>query len=92
MKCKTNRCGAACCYNIPFTENELERFSDKIVTPVLYLSPLGSAMVAHTHPEWRKNKCPFLRHDLRCNIYEARPRVCRLMAEVKEMPCKYIRK
>lgn len=39
-----------------------------------------------------KNKCPFLRHDCTCNIYENRPEICRLFGEIDELKCQYRKK
>ena len=91
-KCKTHKCKACCCYNIPFEHNELERFSSAIVNPLLFIAPLHGAMVAFTHPNPKENKCPFLRADYKCNIYENRPQICKLFGEIKQLPCKYLNK
>ena len=87
MRCKTHKCKACCCYNIPFERGELERFADRIVTPVRFTLPLGRAKVAFTHDEPSLNRCPFLRLDFRCNIYDQRPEVCRLFGEIPALPC-----
>lgn len=92
MKCRLSKCNACCCYNIPFDANELIRYADKIVNPVLFTMSLGAAMVAFTNEKPALNKCPFLRKDYKCNIYENRPRVCRLFGEIDEMPCKWLKK
>lgn len=92
MKCRIHKCNACCCYNIPFEKNEIERFADKIVNPVLFVLPLvGSVPVAFTNEKPELNKCPFLRKDLKCNIYENRPEVCRKFGQIAELPCRYIR-
>lgn len=96
MKCRIHQCHAACCYNIPFEHNELERFADKIVNEVLFTLPMGgSAVVAFTVEDFldiQHNKCPFLRHDCKCNIYENRPDVCRKFGQIEELPCKFRKK
>ena len=38
------------------------------------------------------NKCPFLRADYKCNIYENRPEVCRQFGQIEELPCKFRKK
>lgn len=96
-KCKTSKCNACCCYNIPFDQNELERFADKIVNPVQFVAPMGPgrhgfAVVAFTDERVERNKCPFLRHDFKCNIYDNRPEVCRLFGEIDRLPCKHLKK
>lgn len=91
MKCKTWRCKSACCHNIVFTNHELERFSDKIINSVISREPMfGSDVLAITNPDPMKNKCPFLRADYRCNIYENRPDVCRKFGEIPELKCKFV--
>ena len=90
-KCKTNHCHACCCYNIPFENNELERFASMIVTPVQFTLPVGNAVLAFTSPNPQLNKCPFLRHDYKCNIYDNRPDVCRKFGVIKELPCKFMK-
>ena len=91
-KCRTSKCAACCCYNIPFDNNELERFASMIVTPVQFTLPMGSAVVPFTDADPMKNKCPFLRNDFKCNIYDNRPEVCRLFGVIDRLPCKWIRK
>ena len=92
MKCKTYKCKCSCCYNIPFENNELVKYADKIVNPVRFTIPMGFALVAFTDPDPLKNKCPFLRADYKCNIYELRPDVCRKFGEIDKLPCKYLKK
>ena len=96
-KCRTSKCNARCCYNIPFDENELERFADRIVNPVKFVSPVGPGrhgigLVAFTDENPERNKCPFLRRDFKCNIYENRPEVCRLFGVIDRLPCRFIKK
>lgn len=92
MKCQLHKCAASCCYNIPFECNELEVYAGKIVNPVLFTLPLGPAVVPFTAPDPMNNRCPFLRRDCKCNIYENRPEVCRLMGVIDKMPCKFLKK
>ena len=48
--------------------------------------------VKWTTKEFQENKmkCPFLKND-RCEIYQARPIVCRLQGNVPDLPCKCIK-
>lgn len=97
MKCRINVCHAKCCNSVPFANNELTKYADKIVNPVVDMMPLGHAILPFTVPvidhqdlilnSMLNNKCPFLRKDYRCNIYENRPEVCRLFGEIPKMPC-----
>ena len=96
MKCRIYKCKACCCYNVPFDKGELEQFADKIVTPVLSVWPVGPAVVPFTvdfkqPQDIMKNKCPFLRSDFQCNIYNDRPDVCRKFGQIKELPCRFIK-
>ena len=91
-KCRICKCNAQCCYNIPFDNGELDRFKDKIVNKVLYVLPMLGKMVAFTNEKTELNKCPFLRSDYKCNIYENRPDVCRKFGVIPELPCKWIKR
>ena len=91
-KCDILRCRAACCYNVPLEKGYLTAFRKKIVNPVIGIKPYGREkdseaffkryigriqyqIITDENPE--KNKCPFLRPDCRCNIYNSRPAICR---------------
>ncbi len=91
MKCRTYKCKAACCYNVPFENGELEKYADKIVTPVVGTMTVFGAVLALTGNKIKSNKCPFLRADYKCNIYENRPDVCRKMGIVEKMPCPHLK-
>lgn len=91
-RCRTYICKSACCYNIPFESNELVKYAAKIVNKVLFTLPLGSAVVPFTNEDPNANKCPFLKADYKCNIYEDRPPVCRKFGEIEDLPCKYLKK
>ena len=90
-KCLLHKCDARCCYNIAFEHGELERFASMIVNPVIGFTPFGCVRIAMTDMDLDKNKCPFLRSDRRCNIYENRPDVCRKFGEIPELPCKFLK-
>lgn len=90
-KCLLHKCNAHCCYNITFGHDELERFASQIVNPVIGFTPFGGVKIVMTSWDLDKNKCPFLRADCKCNIYENRPDVCRKMGEIPELPCKYFK-
>jgi Fe-S-cluster containining protein len=76
---------------MPFGHNELERFASLIVNPVIGFAPFGTIKITMTDWNLDNNKCPFLRADFKCNIYENRPDVCRKFGEIPELPCKYYR-
>ena len=91
MKCRIYKCKARCCYNVPFANGELEKYADKIVNKVLLTENppmLHGAILPWTDPNWLKNKCPFLRNDHLCNIYEHRPEICRSFGEIVALKCK----
>lgn len=92
MKCRTNKCHAHCCYNMVFENGELEKFKDRIVNPVILTSPFGMGVRAFTAIAIKDNKCPFLRSDKKCNIYECRPEVCRLFGIIERLPCEFLKK
>jgi Fe-S-cluster containining protein len=92
MKCRIHKCKSACCYNLHFENGELERYADKIVNPVIGHTDFFGVDLVLTNEDIEKNKCPFLRADCRCNIYENRPDVCRMMGVTDRLPCKWIKK
>lgn len=92
MKCRLSKCSAQCCYNLAFENGELERFKDKIVNPVIDIVWFGGVRLTITSTNMDSNKCPFLRRDFKCNIYENRPDVCRKFGEIDKLPCKFMRK
>ncbi len=82
------KCKGQCCYNVPFGDNELVRFADKIITPVIETERMtNGAILPLTAPDVMENKCPFLTHNYKCNIYDNRPEVCRLFGEIETLPC-----
>ena len=90
MKCRLKQCKASCCYNVPFENDELERFKDRIVNKVIMQVPIkGKAEMTYTNGNMNENKCPFLRPDFLCNIYNDRPDVCRRMGEINELRCEF---
>ena len=82
-KCRTHKCKAACCYNIALPIGVLTQFTDKIITPAISteLMPFNPEFppseYVFTSRNIGRNKCPFLRADYKCNIYEHRPSLCR---------------
>lgn len=83
-KCKIEICHAFCCYNVPLDRRLIGAYRKKIVNPIIrYADEFGDANVALpiTDENLSKNKCPFLRNDCRCNIYQQRPQLCRMYGD-----------
>lgn len=106
-KCDITKCHAACCYNVPLEKGYLTAFKKKIVNPVIAKKPFGNEKnydrektalgrgnyLVYTDKDPRKNKCPFLRADCRCNIYADRPKICRDYGTKKNvmfLHCKFL--
>lgn len=98
-KCRTHKCKAECCYNIALPMGMLTQFADKVVTPVISTEPMSfnpefppSEYVFTSH-DIERNKCPFLRTDYKCNIYEHRPAICRKFGDGSHplLTCQYIK-
>lgn len=97
MKCRIYKCKASCCHNLPLPVGILQHFADKIVTPVIATErlpfnpkfPLSDFVYTSFDPA--DNKCPFLRADYKCNIYEDRPLICRKFGDGSEpmLTCKF---
>lgn len=98
-KCRTHKCHAACCYNIALPIGMLSQFADKIVnevidtTPVPYNPEFPPSEYVSTSLNPQTNKCPFLRADYKCNIYEHRPLLCRRFGDGSHplLTCRYIK-
>lgn len=89
--CDVKRCKACCCYTVPLPQKTIEEHKSKIVNPIISIEPIGESeeydgfnVLAMTDKSPAKSKCPFLRKDYLCNIYENRPNLCRLFGTVKE--------
>lgn len=98
-KCRTYKCKAACCYNIALPVGLLEQFADKVVNKVIATSPMPvnpefpPPVAVETSEKIAKNKCPFLRADYKCNIYEYRPLICRKFGDCSHpmLICSYMK-
>jgi len=55
-----------------------------------YLIKNNMGYLTYSTEEFQKNnmQCPYLKNN-RCSIYPVRPIVCRLQANIIELPCKY---
>lgn len=94
-KCNVKECHAACCYNVPMSRGYLSAYRKKIVNPILRVESEGfdDVVIPWTNNDSEKNKCPFLRSDCRCNIYQSRPNICRIFGDGKLsrfLNCEYI--
>lgn len=83
-KCNIKVCKSACCYNVPHTKQYFTSLKNRIVNPIIRLEAIDKThAMAITDEEPDKNKCPFLRKDYKCNIYDRRPSICRMFGEGK---------
>lgn len=84
-----SKCQAMCCNIVPFSQERWDRNQNKIVTqPKRIMPAMGPTKCIENGfridlegdiiPETETGKCPFLRKDLLCNIYEDRPEVCKI--------------
>ena len=64
------------------------RFEDEGDNPELG----GHNVVAITNENIAENRCPFQRYDYKCNIYDRRPKICRMFGEGshKYLQCGYL--
>lgn len=98
-KCRTHKCHAACCYNIVLPIGMLEQYADNIVNNVIATSPMPynpgfpPSVAVRTAAKIADNKCPFLRTDYKCNIYEHRPLICRKFGSGEHplLTCEYMK-
>ena len=92
FKCDIKKCKAQCCTWVPFNINFLEKNADKMVRPVFAIVTDEKEKVGKpiTHVEKRiengkevdfiderKQICPFLTDNYKCNIYKNRPEICK---------------
>ena len=68
-------------------EQKLKKLSKEV-------SDLGRDMcLVVTDYDIAKNKCPFLREDCKCNIYNVRPQICRIFGvtpNVRYLNCEFL--
>lgn len=82
MKCDISKCKGACCYNVPIDKTYLSAYRKKIARDVIRLEQYSDDTVLPiTNNDQSKNACPFLNEKFRCNIYNVRPKVCRLYGD-----------
>jgi Fe-S-cluster containining protein len=81
-------CKAECCSVVPMTRQEFNGNFSFIVRPVIGVVDFDRHTVI---PETADNKCPFLRDDYACNIYDRRPEICRKFGDESHinMSCRF---
>jgi len=96
--CDSKHCKACCCYTVPLPQKTTDENKDKIVNPIISIEPIGESdeyngynVLAMTDINPVKSKCPFLRKDYLCNIYDVRPNLCRLFGTIQEEGDQYCR-
>lgn len=68
------RCEAKCCKSFPMPRDVYERNRHRMVRNVTAEAKWGDKLIT---PTTTSGYCPFLTPDLRCNIYNDRPPICR---------------
>lgn len=84
-KCDVSKCHASCCYNVPMERAMFTVYKAHIQTPIIDFrndglkDDNGNALVTPvTDYDFHKNKCPFLKKNYKCAIYDRRPKICRI--------------
>lgn len=79
----------------------VDKLAGEIVTPVIYREVLPPSdnipelsELIYTSGDYNDNKCPFLRDDYKCNIYDRRPEICRKFGDGSHplLTCQFIKK
>lgn len=85
-----SKCKAQCCGVVPIPKEIYNNNKDKIVRPPHDFVDAGEDVIPLTSDAY----CPFLNQDLTCNIYEARPDVCRKFGDESHpmLFCSYLDK
>lgn len=90
LKCDISKCSANCCCNVPIPKGYFTALKNRIVRPIIRFEDAGNNpelggnnMVAITNEDIAENRCPFQRYDYKCNIYDRRPKICRIFGEGK---------
>jgi Fe-S-cluster containining protein len=91
--CNIRRCGAQCCYNAVLPVGFVQSHSKQVVNPVRsvmdtpYNPSLPPSKIYVTSAKILNNKCPFLRPDHLCAVYDDRPEICRRIGGVGRYDC-----
>ncbi len=98
-KCDISKCKGNCCMNNPIPKQYFTALKKRIVRPIIRFEDAGDLpelgghnVVAITNEDIAENRCPFQRYDYKCNIYDRRPKVCRMFGEGKHkyLQCGYL--
>ena len=85
--------------NAPIPKSYFTALKNRLVRPILRLEDEGDNpelgghnVVAITNEDIAENRCPFQRYDYKCNIYDRRPKICRMFGEGshKYLQCGYL--
>lgn len=89
--CLNKNCNAKCCYAPPIPKNHLIQYADKMVRSVVETEYLGDSPFGKDNviPKTENNKCPFLKEDNKCNIYDQRPEICKAFGVTIECKLDY---
>lgn len=89
-KCDISKCKGGCCFSVPIPKHYFTALKKHIVRPILRFEDAGDLpemgghnVVAITNEDLEENRCPFQRYDYKCNIYDRRPKICRIFGEGK---------
>ena len=72
-------CGK-CCYNVPLPKSLLTSLKNRIVNEFNEVMELDSGLsekIKTVYAFTKDMKCPFLKQNNTCNIYDRRPKICR---------------
>lgn len=98
-RCDIKKCRGQCCYSVPIPKSYFTALKNRLVRPILRFEDAGDNpelggqnVVAITNEDIAENRCPFQRYDYRCNIYDRRPKICRMFGEGshKYLQCGYL--
>lgn len=98
-KCDISKCKGACCSNVPIPKGYFTALKNRIVRPIIRFEDAGELpelgghnVIAITNEDISENRCPFQRYDYKCNIYDRRPKICRMFGEGnhKYLQCGYL--
>jgi len=85
--------------NAPIPKSYFTALKNRIVRPIIRFEDAGDLpemgghnVVAITNEDLNENRCPFQRYDYKCNIYDRRPKICRMFGERnhKYLQCGYL--